>query len=260
MIAIDPAPQPDDDSLLAAEHALGLVTRDEARVLDARLARDPAFRAHHVLWTEAFARLGQSIPPVDPPADLEQRLRRRLFPDEAEGWWRRTGLVPALVSAAVAGGLVLAVGGWDARAPWMAEPSEAAAPVARSAVNDQAGRGFEALLRDTEGAAFLRVTFAVQEARLIAERPDGDAPLRTQAIWLWLLAEDGAAVLLGPVLEAGPVHLTLPGEAIPDLSSMTLAATAAPLDTADAAFPSDRVVATGPVLPEAHHAEPLASH
>lgn len=239
-----PVPAPDEDSLLAAEHVLGLLTRSEARAVEARLAGDPAFRARHVLWTEAFARLGQPIPPVDPPADLDCRLRQRLFPDESDGWGRRIGLVPALVSAAIAGGLVLTVSGREGGLP---DPTSASPAGARAVPPAATGKGYEAVLRDAGGAAVLRVTFPDHAASLVASRP-GDAPAAATPVWLWLLPESGASVLLGPVLDAGPTHFDIP-DALPfDLPSIRLVATTAPLDTADPGFPADRVVATGTVL------------
>ena len=52
----------EDDRALAAEYVLGLLDPPEARAVEARLAADPALRAHVAAWSEDLAALALAAP------------------------------------------------------------------------------------------------------------------------------------------------------------------------------------------------------
>ena len=98
--------QREDDQALAAEYALGLLDRSEAREFEARMASDPALRAAYVIWAEDLAKLTDDVTPVDPPPLVYKSLDTRLFGDEKQGWLQWLGLVPALFGGLAAAALV----------------------------------------------------------------------------------------------------------------------------------------------------------
>ncbi|SLN72785.1 hypothetical protein ROJ8625_03882 [Roseivivax jejudonensis] len=76
-----------DDTLLAAEAALGLLSADERRVADRRIADEPELRAEHALWQRYFAGMLAPLPEVTPPARVKSALEARLFDAPARSFW-----------------------------------------------------------------------------------------------------------------------------------------------------------------------------
>lgn len=95
----------DDDRALAAEYALGLLEVEEARVFEARMARDPALRAFYAEWCEQFVGFaeGEDVPP---PANVKAALDAELFAQTSATTslirWGFGALVGAAAAAAVA--------------------------------------------------------------------------------------------------------------------------------------------------------------
>ncbi len=115
---------PETDAPHPAEYLLGLLGPSEVRAFEARLATDPALRARLALWAEDLAALGGDLPAQDPPPDHWPALKRALFPEDSLGWWRRIGLVPALIAAVLAALLVLAVSGRNPSEPAAIPPPD----------------------------------------------------------------------------------------------------------------------------------------
>lgn len=85
------------DDLLAAELALGLLPQDEAQKAVARLSEDAAFARSLRQWQERLAGLATELTPVMAPARARQRIREALGhgapmlsedPAERRPWWR----------------------------------------------------------------------------------------------------------------------------------------------------------------------------
>jgi anti-sigma-K factor RskA len=74
------APDFSEDSMLAAEYVLGVLSGAERRVIDARAAAEPGLAAEIGTWERLLAPLAALVPPVEPPAELWPRLERAIAP------------------------------------------------------------------------------------------------------------------------------------------------------------------------------------
>lgn len=98
-----------DAEALAAEHALGVLSRAERAQAEARMAHDPAFAAEVEAWRERLAPMLEGMPPISPRADVWPRIARALpANDAARGvrFWRAAtigamGLAAASLTVAV---------------------------------------------------------------------------------------------------------------------------------------------------------------
>jgi anti-sigma-K factor RskA len=73
-----------EDSLVAAEYVLGVLSAAERRVIDARAAAEPGLAAEIGTWERMLAPLALLVPPVEPPAELWPRLERAIAPAAAK--------------------------------------------------------------------------------------------------------------------------------------------------------------------------------
>lgn len=102
----------EDDQVLVAEYALGLLEGGERAALARRLANEPALAADLRLWRSRLATLDDEFAEVAAPAGVLHRVESRLFGTAAAasgGWWNSLALWRGLtaVAAAVA---VIAIG------------------------------------------------------------------------------------------------------------------------------------------------------
>ncbi|MFZ5692104.1 MAG: anti-sigma factor [Pseudomonadota bacterium] len=100
----------DENSLLAAEFALGLLEGSAREDFARRVAADPALAAEVRYWDEHFAGLADDLMAVAPPARVQAQLERRLFaaPERASIWnslslWRGVAIAALIVLAVIAG-------------------------------------------------------------------------------------------------------------------------------------------------------------
>lgn len=107
----------EQDEVLAAELALGLVEGDEAQALLGRLALDPGFARRFREWQKRSAALAEELTPVMAPARTRQRIREELGHavaplsktiDSRIRWWQRP-LPLVLVLLAVLGAVLALV-------------------------------------------------------------------------------------------------------------------------------------------------------
>lgn len=71
-------PLPPELQALAAEHALGLLTRDEADRAEARSVSDPRFAAEIERWRRHFSGFDRTTPMATLPPDLWSRIEAKL--------------------------------------------------------------------------------------------------------------------------------------------------------------------------------------
>lgn len=101
----------DDDQVLVAEYALGLLEGGERAALARRIASEPVLVSDLRLWRSRLAALDGEFAETSAPAHMLQRVETRLFgaaPARA-GWWDSLALWRGL-TAAVAAVAVVAVG------------------------------------------------------------------------------------------------------------------------------------------------------
>ena len=216
----------DEDRMLAAEYALGLLTPAEARAFEEVLSLDPELRAEYARWEEDFVGLTQDIAPAPPPPGLFAAIESRLFPEEKQRWWQRLGLVPALLGGLVAALLVLFVNNQGIVTP----PPDVTGLGAQIAAADQ---GLIVLARvDPEDAV------------LVLDRQAGAvASGRVQE--LWLIVGDAAPVSLGVLAESGETRLPLTPELLAVLGGGVLAISDEPPGGSPTGAPTGAVLATG---------------
>ena len=84
----------EDEMVLAAEYALGLLSPAEESAIEDLLAVDPELRDHYAEWIESFANLTDDVAPVAPPAGLKERVNEALFgpPETKQSLFSRFGL------------------------------------------------------------------------------------------------------------------------------------------------------------------------
>ena len=61
-------PQENQDTVLVAEYALGLMERTEAAAFAKRLEDESELRADYIIWSEYLTGLSSEVPMVVPPA------------------------------------------------------------------------------------------------------------------------------------------------------------------------------------------------
>ena len=97
---------PEDQNILAAEFALGLLEDDELADAQARLRTDSDFAAEVADWEISFAQVADGLEPIVPSASIKKALMGRLFDGASERgfsftrWlWPVTTLAALLVAA-----------------------------------------------------------------------------------------------------------------------------------------------------------------
>ena len=113
----------DEDSLLAAEFALGVLQGPARDDFTRRLSADPVLAAEVRYWDEHFANLTNQVAPVAPPVNLQTQLEDRLFGTaEKQSLWNSLGLWRGLAFAAVTALVLIAA--WNLQ-PVPTGPQEA---------------------------------------------------------------------------------------------------------------------------------------
>lgn len=227
---LPPAPlPPDDDDMLAAEFALGVLQGEGREALARRLAGDPALAANVRFWEEHFSQLTREIAPVTPPQHVLARLENRLFSTRQQarrpGLWNSLGFWRGLAAASLAA--VVAVGAWNFR------PSEQGAE--QALVAEVAGE---------QGLVKLVAFYDGKTGELRLNRTEG-AAAAGRSFELWLIAGQDAPVSLG-VLPAGNtsrhvVPVALRGK----FANAVLAISDEPQGGSPTGAPTGAVLATG---------------
>ncbi|WP_323765296.1 anti-sigma factor domain-containing protein [Marinovum sp.] len=216
---------PDDDSVLAAEYVLGLLSEPEEDAFAGRLFLEPDLRRACDLWAEHFATLADAAEAVRPPASLWPAIRARAYGPHVP-FWKRLNLGTAVIGTALAAGLAFAAlrFGWlePVPLPLTAElSSETAGQVARIALDPESG---------------------AIEAELVGLFPDAG-----RARELWLIQGGNPPVSLG-LLDAGTVvRLDLPADLRASLEGAVLAISDEPAGGSPTGQPTGAVLATGAV-------------
>ena len=213
---------------LAAEYALGLLDRTEARAFEGRMAQDPALRAAYVIWAEDLARLTDGIAPVEPPAQLYKTLDQRLFGQEKQGWLQWIGLVPALIGGLAAATLVYFVTSFGL-------------------LTTPPGPRLNAEITATDQSLVVLAAFDPTTGALNLQRTNG-AAVPGRVLELWLIAGDNPPVSLGVLPDAAVTDLPLTPAVIAALEGGTLAISDEPLGGSPTGAPTGAVLAIGPVI------------
>lgn len=232
---VPPDATPPEDSVAAAELALGLVEGAERAAALQRVLAEPAFSRAVAQWRAHFAMLLDRVAPVDPPPALEARLMRAI--DGGAGRWRWATGIASLMAATLAGVLVLRPA---ERVVVRVPGPPVALPVALTAAmvpSDAAPAGekpFVALYDPAAGALRMAGDLSVPHGH--------DAEL-------WRIGADGVPRSLGVMVAIGRSTLPLSADDRAALAAgVTLAVSIEPKDGSPGALPTGPVVATGALI------------
>lgn len=226
----DTTPIPEDDVILAAEYALGLLEPDDRAAAEARLRDDPAFAAEVRRWQEDLAVLARDLDEVPPSPAGREALMARLFEEGRAGARSRTQGGPwrrwrwRLVSALAAAVLIVAL---------LVDPAPEPGP-SHVAELQPAARDFVLTAALTLGDAPL----------LELTRIDGPAAPAGRATELWAIAPDAAPVSLGVLPAAATWTVSLPPELAAQAEDLTLALSDEPEGGSPTGAPTGEVLAT----------------
>lgn len=229
----------EDDELLAAELAFGLIAGAEAHEAEARLARDEAFAAAYARWQD-YAAAMFSDPGEAPRPSVWNAIEARLPANEAYRaagpsratlrWWQSGAL------AASAAAVLLAVVVVE-RAPQMPVLPVPAAPKAEAplvAVLTGGGKGV------------VTVSFDRASGRLTSA-PTG-VNIGAHSAELWVIPADGKPRSLGVIAAGVPGWTRAPGSAATAIApGVTLAISVEPVGGSPTGQPTGAVILTGKV-------------
>ena len=99
----------DDERLLAAEFALGVLKGDRLRVAQRKFESEPAFREDVEVWQDQLSQMLDEVEPGTPSPQVWQNIEAQLFGEEREsggglwaslGFWRGFSLVAGSLAVA----------------------------------------------------------------------------------------------------------------------------------------------------------------
>lgn len=185
----------DDDSLLVAEYALGLLDATAHAALAARLKDDAGLRAELAFWRQRLASLDAGFAEVPAPAGVLPRLEERLFADARPrpGLWESLAFWRALAAGGVAVA-ALAVG-FNLMRPAPLAPAEFAAQLVAAMDAEGSSAKFVALYDQNSGA--IRLTVLSGEA--VADKD----------YELWYIHGSDAPVSMGVIPAAGRAEMVV---------------------------------------------------
>ena len=219
---------------VAGEYVLGTL-RGRARARFERLARsEPNVAAAVRDWQERLLPLGETLPPVQPPARVWTAILARVRGDAAlssprsapwarVGWWRGLALASLAVAIALAVAFLRPV----------AERPEGALVVVLAGADAK-----PALLAATDRSSRYLTVTAIVPVALAGDR----------ALELWMLPAQGNPRSLGLVLASGSARIALPATADQVLHDIpALAVSLEPKGGSPTGLPTGPVLYSGPV-------------
>lgn len=218
-----------EESALAAEYVLGLLTPGEALAFEDVLSVDPGMRMQFASWSESLVSLTDDIVPVAPPPFLQARITEALFGgSEKRSWFSRFGLLGPLLGGVAAAAVVLFV-------------------LNQSSFRREAGPTYVAEIAAEDASLIIQATFDPGDNTLVMRRTAGaDAQGRSQE--LWLIAGENAPVSLGVWPQDNTeTTLVIPVALSTKMAGGVLAITDEPLGGSPSGAPTGAVLAAGPV-------------
>jgi anti-sigma-K factor RskA len=216
----------DDDTALAGEYVLGLLTPAEARDFEARLGRDPDLRGAVIEYSEAFVTLTDRVAPVAAPAHVKAALDARLFPASARPRLSLGRLVLGAMTGAALAVLALVVA-----LPFLSPPG--AVPELRAEIAAEA-----------QGIVVV-ASLDLDTGTLDVARTAG-APLPGRSLQLWLIPQGEAVPIPVAVIDAEASTQQVPPELAARFRDGTLAISDEPLGGSPTGTPTN-VLGAGPV-------------
>jgi anti-sigma-K factor RskA len=220
---------PDDDDMLAAEYAIGVLQGEAREALARRIAGNPGLAASVRFWEEHFSQLAGEIAPVRPPQHVMARIETRLFGGREAArkpsLWNSLGFWRGLAVASVAA--VIALGAWNFR-------PEREAP----------GQALVAEVAGEQGLVKLVAFYDEKTGELRLNRTEG-SPATGRSFELWLIAGQDAPVSIGVLPAETTSHHTIPVALRGKFANGVLAISDEPQGGSPTGAPTGAVLATG---------------
>ncbi len=221
----------DDDAVLAAEYALGLLEGEEAQAARARALTDRPFAADVVFWQERLAALADEVAEVAPSRGAKDALTARLFgtPENKRKGLAGLGLWKGLTGLATAAAAVFAFLAFA--------PGDIGAPpalfVSEIAADDQSLRVLAVIDATAQTVRLTRTIGDAQPGRVLE---------------LWGIPEDGTGpVSFGLIPEAETAEFIVPDALLGKAVGLTLAISDEPEGGSPTGQPTGAVLALGAV-------------
>ena len=217
---------PEDDAMLAAEYALGVMQGAERDAFARRMADEPALAAAVRNWDEHFVSFANELEPAVPPARVQKQLETRLFGEEKKpSLWNSLGFWRGLAIASLAA--VVVVGGWNLRP-----------------AGDATGAALVAQVAGEANAIKLVAYYDETKGELRLNRTEGTAAAG-RSFELWLIAGNDAPVSLGVLPAANTTKLEVPDNLRAKFKGGVLAVSDEPAGGSPTGAPTGAVLATG---------------
>ena len=231
----------DDDDLVAAELALGLLDGEERAAALRRVLAEPGFAGEVERWRLYFAQLFDLWPEAEPPKELIDRIDRSIDGTSAVRPSRIPWPLIASASSALAAALLLVI----ALRPTPEAPTPAAAPTAAPTPRPSpvAPTPQPLLVAAIGTTAPVAAVFEPATGRLrVAAAP---TVARGRVPQLWVIGGDGVPYALGLLAPSNNDLLLAAVDARRLVAGATLAVSAEPPGGSPKPTPTGPVVATG---------------
>jgi anti-sigma-K factor RskA len=233
----------DDDTLRAAEYALGVLSERERRIIESEVAANPALKAEIAQWQERLVGMADTLAPVEPPARVLAALRARIAAEgvpetqpvaraslwDSAAFWR--GLAFASLGATAAACIAMVV----AFAQLMPVPQPE-------------GRLVATLDQEQGQVAFVVSYDSVRQQIVVVPARVAMDPNRVPE--LWIVTRAGRVISLGVVNGAEPRAISIPGDLIAETQAGTpLVITLEPPGGAPGGVATGPTIAKGELAP-----------
>lgn len=235
-----PLPPDDNPDLLIAEYALGVLSHEERKRVEAMIALEPRHQRAMEQWQGHFAEWLGQLPASSPPAGAWDRIEQRLFagarhsPSRASGWWNSLGFW-RWTTAALAAGLLASV-------------LILQQPVSGPTSGPASGPALLARLEQSDGTTLFAATIDPGRRSVLFVNT-GRADWQSKSAEAWVIAADGKPRSLGLL----PANVSTTLNVTPQLADLlaggaVLAVTLEPLNGSPTGQPTGPVVAQGKIL------------
>lgn len=218
----------EDDELLAAELAFGLIDGAEAQAAQARLAQDADFAAAHALWQEYAAAMFYDAGEAPRPSiwnAIEARLPANDTGTRNSLRWWQAGAVAASAAALVLGYVAVQ------------KPAQVMVPVAQAPAAPMVAvlTGKSGLVTVSYDPASGRVTSAANGLDIGDHTPE-----------LWVIPADGKPRSMGVMKASAPGWTKVPAAAASAMAAgVTIAVSVEPVGGSPTGQPTGPVILTG---------------
>jgi anti-sigma-K factor RskA len=227
----------DEGRVLAAEYVLGVLSAEERRAVETRMAEQASFAREVAEWEERLGGMASYVPPATPPAQTWLRIQASLgeqpYGDGARqrsmwqnlAFWRALTVGTSTFAAACLAGMVYL----GTRVP-QAPPREAL--LATLSGTQTKMPNFVATVGADGGSLTI-----VPAALLTTDK---------RSMELWLIPQGGKPASLGLIAAGQPVRINIPAELLKQVGSgATLAVSLEPPGGSPTGQPTGEVIAAG---------------